>query len=184
MFAQAHYRVALKVRKEIEKELGYLLHPLFVVGNISPDFTPKGIRQKHYLEEMVPVIVEDIDDLMSQKEELKKRSLDRQIGEICHFITDFFTLPHNERWEFHHSFRPHVRYEREINQLSKKGWQRLTPQPITQEVDSWLAERLREYQGNGTPSFDLSFAEKACIEFVQHVLTKQQSVEKKERVPQ
>lgn len=170
MFAQAHYRVAKRVREKIEEETGYVLHPLFIVGNVSPDFTPKGIRQKHYVDEMVPVVLSDIDTLMTGFHGMKKSTLDKKMGEICHFITDFFTLPHNERWEFHHSFRPHVRYEREINQLSKKEWERFIPFPITDEIHHWLEQRLREYKGKGTPSYDLSFSEKACFEFVEYVL--------------
>lgn len=170
MFAQAHYRVAKRVREKIEEETGYVLHPSFIVGNISPDFTPKGIRQKHYIDEMLPVVVADIQGLIATSDVTRKSKMDKKLGEICHFITDFFTLPHNQRWEFHHSFRPHVQYERRINQLSKKEWERFAPLPITDDVHQWLEQRLQEYEGNGTPSFDLSFSEKACFEFVEHVI--------------
>lgn len=170
MFAQAHYRVAKKVREVIYLETGYQLHPIFLVGNMSPDFTPKGIRQKHYIEEMLPVLLSHIDDLKDSIEREKKRKVDKQLGEICHFLTDFFTLPHNQRWEFHHSMKPHVQYEREVNRLSKKGWSQLQTEEIIHEPKEWLMKRLYEYDGKGSPMFDLSFSERACVEFIRHMV--------------
>lgn len=171
MFAQAHYRVASKVRTVIEKESGYQLHPMFIYGNVKPDFTWKGIKQKHYIEEMMPIVLSDIQRVKESKVfEYQKRKRDILIGEICHFVTDFFTLPHNERWEFKHSFKPHVRYEREVNRLSKSGWDSTSYEPVETNLYSWLIERLVAYEGKGTPYNDLVFAEKACVEIVLHIL--------------
>lgn len=97
----------------------------FVYGNIKPDLISKYKLRKHYRKESYEIILDKIDELskINSVDEIQKKkyfcNFSQELGVICHFICDFFCVPHDERWEFKHSMVIHIAYEKKLNFIAK-----------------------------------------------------------------
>ena len=96
----------------------------FIYGNIKPDIVSKYKLKKHYLDESYDMVRRKIGFLSSLNldsidDYYTKASLSQEIGVVCHFLTDFFCLAHSERWEFKHSMKIHIQYERNLTKVAK-----------------------------------------------------------------
>ncbi|MGL5693673.1 MAG: zinc dependent phospholipase C family protein, partial [Peptostreptococcaceae bacterium] len=96
----------------------------FIYGNIKPDITSKYVLQKHYLNESFDMICSKVEylctldlDYVSKYFSMSKFS--QELGVICHFMCDFFCVPHSERWEMSHSMNKHISYEKELASVAK-----------------------------------------------------------------
>ena len=98
----------------------------FIYGNIKPDLVSKYKLRKHYRKESYEVILEKIEKLskINSLDEVQKKkyfcNFSQELGVICHFICDFFCVPHDERWEFKHSMFIHIAYEKKLNFIARK----------------------------------------------------------------
>lgn len=89
----------------------------FCLGSILPDIKPSFITKRHEfygtfheVQEKLKVLVEDGTD------RYKERVFWRRMGEIFHYIADYFTFPHNRT--FTGTLVEHNSYEKELkNQL-------------------------------------------------------------------
>lgn len=89
----------------------------FCLGSILPDIKPSFITKRHEffgtfheVQEKLKALVEDGTD------KYKERVFWRRMGEIFHYIADYFTFPHN--CTFKGSLVEHNSYEKELkNQL-------------------------------------------------------------------
>ncbi|MGL4572184.1 MAG: zinc dependent phospholipase C family protein [Clostridium sp.] len=96
----------------------------FIWGNIKPDCASRYKFKKHYYNESIDMVVEMIEKLSSLSiSEINNESsigkFSGVLGVVCHFLTDYYCLPHHQRWEFKNAMRPHVVYERELSKVSK-----------------------------------------------------------------
>ncbi|MEG1004238.1 MAG: zinc dependent phospholipase C family protein [Clostridium sp.] len=96
----------------------------FIWGNIKPDCASRYKFKKHYYNESIDMVVEMIEKLSSLSiSEINNESsigkFSGVLGVVCHFLTDYYCLPHYQRWEFKNAMRPHVVYERELSKVSK-----------------------------------------------------------------
>ena len=97
----------------------------FIYGNIKPDMTSKYVLHKHYLKESFDMIIGKIKSLCKLSLDFIEKyfsisKFSQELGVICHFLCDFFCVPHSQRWEFSHSFKKHVIYEKEYFQSIAK----------------------------------------------------------------
>lgn len=89
----------------------------FCLGSVLPDIKPSFITKRHEfygtfheVQEKLKVLVEDGTD------RYKERVFWRRMGEIFHYIADYFTFPHNRT--FTGTLVEHNSYEKELkNQL-------------------------------------------------------------------
>ena len=82
------------------------------------------ILKKHYLDESYDMVRQKINFLSSLNldnlyQYYTRAGLSQEIGVVCHFLTDFFCLAHSERWEFKHSMKIHIQYERNLTKVAK-----------------------------------------------------------------
>lgn len=82
----------------------------FIYGNIKPDMTSKYVLHKHYLKESFDMIIGKIKSLCKLSLDFIEKyfsisKFSQELGVICHFLCDFFCVPHSQRWEFSHSFK-------------------------------------------------------------------------------
>lgn len=130
---------------------------IFSWANIKPDFIPELAKRKHYIDESFDFVVDKIYSLLRlpskdllDKERRKK--IDTEMGVICHFLTDFFCVPHNQRWEFKHHMIPHVKYESILDQRAKSLniVKKILIPPILdnsrESISYFLKELLEEYE--------------------------------------
>ncbi len=116
MDSVSHIRVAHLLLHYVEQNCGVTFDQSgFVYGNLKPDLTGTYLTKRHYPSLMMDEVMEKI-RVFVEKYKIKpenSRELSVDLGEICHFITDFFTYPHNDDI-YDHNLLAHYIYEKRI----------------------------------------------------------------------
>lgn len=86
----------------------------FCLGSILPDCKPSFLTEKHQFHGTFDKVQRYIRDLTEDciLEERNPRSYWRKIGEVIHYIADYFTFPHNEIYTG--SLKDHCVYEKKL----------------------------------------------------------------------
>lgn len=126
MDARTHIIIANKVYDSLDQTKKSLIKKKnFIYGNIKPDLFSKYKLKKHYRKESYEIILDKIEKLskINNLEVIQNKkyfcNFSQELGVICHFICDFFCVPHDERWEFKHSMFIHIAYEKKLNFIAK-----------------------------------------------------------------
>lgn len=91
----------------------------FCLGNILPDCKPSFLTTRHEFFGTFGSIQERIRFLvLNGTEVFSESALWRKIGEVMHYIADYFTFPHNKT--FTGGFRDHNQYEKELKNRLKQ----------------------------------------------------------------
>lgn len=126
MLINTHFIISKSVLDNLESNKSFFLSKKnFIYGNIKPDISSKYVLNKHYLEESLSMVFQKIKYLCqltldSFQKYFSISKLSQELGVICHFLCDFFTTPHSERWEFTHSMNKHMTYEKELASYAKE----------------------------------------------------------------
>lgn len=99
------------------KDEGLKKHWLsFYIGSILPDCKPSFIYKRHEITGTFPKLRKNIEALISGKKDRKfqkrKRKYYMDLGEITHYVADYFTFPHNKIYPG--GFREHCAYEERL----------------------------------------------------------------------
>lgn len=119
MKSECHVTVAEAVLELIQKKHGILLdRENFIYGNTKPDHSLSFLYVRHNIESTFDFVMDDIHTLtgMVMGYNTNYEELCFQIGIICHYITDYFSLAHNDC--FNGGFRKHIMYERAQEKLT------------------------------------------------------------------
>lgn len=156
MMAGTHRLISYFIVKEIEyRGIVRLDEKKFAWGSIKPDLAIPPFRKKHYMKETLDEIVDMILELASRRREYTVPELSERIGEVTHFITDFFCLPHSERWEFIKSGRTieHIAYERKLHYLAQRDFSGIAyadleffPEMDRESIKHWILMNYESYQ--------------------------------------
>lgn len=126
MMANTHIIMAKHIYSNLNlKEKRVVSYRNFLYGNIKPDMVSKYKLKKHYMDESFDMVMNKIKVLSSLSDnEIRKLpeivSFSQELGVVCHFLCDFFCIPHSERWEFKHSMNKHVKYEKDLSNFAKE----------------------------------------------------------------
>ena len=73
----------------------------FYLGSILPDCKPSFLTQRHEFDRTFDMVKERICDLSEDRELVRRnaRAYMRHLGEVIHYIADYFTFPHNETYD-------------------------------------------------------------------------------------
>ena len=93
----------------------------FCLGSILPDCKPSFLTTKHEMQGTFEQVQAEIYRLSQGEDVANMRAYFRDLGQVVHYIADYFTFPHNPHYEG--SLREHCQYEK------------------------WLKQDLREYIG-------------------------------------
>ena len=88
----------------------------FYIGSILPDIKPSFVYRKHEIDGTFPDLQERMKKMLERipgKEKYTRRDICR-MGEISHYLADYFTFPHNK--EYPGSLKDHCTYEEELKQ--------------------------------------------------------------------
>ena len=100
-----------------------------------------------------------------------KASLSQEIGVVCHFLTDFFCLAHSERWEFKHSMKIHIQYERNLTKVAKDYKIVNDRQQYLDGFDEFFDKMYSEYKSNGKfEENDLKYSTYVCNTVTNYIL--------------
>lgn len=149
----------------------------FIYGNIKPDMTSKYVLHKHYLKESFDMIIGKIKTLCKLSLDFIEKyfsisKFSQELGVICHFLCDFFCVPHSQRWEFSHSFKKHVIYERDLQSIAKcTNFGTLEKDPIHHVgVEEFFNKLYKEYTKKENFENDLFFSTYMCNSVVDYIL--------------
>lgn len=99
MDSVSHTRVARILLNYIEETCGVTFDSsAFIYGNLKPDLTGTYLTKRHNPSIMFDEVMDMIRDF-TEKHAIRTangRDISVDLGVICHYITDFFTYPHND----------------------------------------------------------------------------------------
>ena len=178
MFVNTHILIGKSIVENINENKSFFISDKnFLYGNIKPDISSKYVLQKHYLEESLEMIFTKVEylctlnlDCISKYFSISKFS--QELGVICHFLCDFFCVPHSRRWEMTHSMNKHITYEKELSIVAKETDLRKF------KGDNIEANSFREffnsiyleYQSKTEYKNDLLFSNYVCNSVVDYIL--------------
>lgn len=173
-----HKILANKIMDNLEQSGNKLIkREYFLWGNVKPDVASKYKLTKHYFVESFQMIVNKISYLSSfSLDKLESRSAIRkfsiELGVICHFLCDYFTMPHYERWEFKHSMKKHIKYEGLLNKEAKKySFNKNNIENVTfDDVIKYILKNQEQYSASGKCIEDLEYSYKVCNVVVNAIL--------------
>ncbi|MDN4526331.1 zinc dependent phospholipase C family protein [Fictibacillus fluitans] len=184
LFAYSHKVMAHHIQSHVRESVQYDLNKsMFTWANMKPDFIPELAKRKHYIEESFEFVVDKIVALLETPasdllDKQKRRWLEIEMGVICHFVTDFFCVPHNQRWEFKHAMIPHVKYERALDKKARmlNSINCLTLPEIKEyskeSVSFFLDELLYEYEQKKDYKRDMVYSISVCSAICTFILEK------------
>jgi hypothetical protein len=146
LLSHTHSLISQIILSNIKEESGTNLdEKRFSWGSVKPDLVLPPFRPKHYMDETLDDILEQIMDLI-ETDEISVDKFSVKMGAVTHFLTDFFTLPHSERWEWIKSGRTieHIVYEKKLKKVAQSNPQLIQPMLLGMKRD-WTKAELREW---------------------------------------
>ena len=149
----------------------------FIWGNIKPDCVSKYKFKKHYYNESIDMIVKKIEELSRLSIstiyfEYGKGKFSEELGVICHFLCDYFCLPHNQRWEFKNSMKKHISYENQLAKFIKQVniTNYINDDLRIKDIKGFIDINLKKYEKNTGYINDLSYSYYICNSVINTIL--------------
>ncbi|MCF0148301.1 MAG: zinc dependent phospholipase C family protein [Clostridium sp.] len=167
-----HKSLAVSFIKNVELDKKFLINDKhFVWGNLKPDSVSKYKFKKHYFDESINMIVNKIlflssmtlDDIFIRYSVGK---FNQELGVICHFLCDYFCVPHYQRWEFKSpgAVKDHVLYENDLNKYNKSYNLKkdINTSLNGEDIRRYIDDLQKEYSGIVSYEKDLQYASHIC----------------------
>ena len=116
MVSVSHIRVAHLLMDYVEQTCGVTFDSSgFVYGNLKPDLTGTYLTKRHNPSIMMDEVMDKIRAFTEKYTigPVNGRELSVDLGEICHYMTDFFTYPHNDDI-YERNLLAHYLYEKRV----------------------------------------------------------------------
>lgn len=162
MDSVSHTRVANLLLAYVGETCGVRFdQAAFRYGNLKPDLTATYVTKRHYPSVMFDEVMDKIRRFAETytMEMANGWDLSVDLGEICHYLTDFFCYPHNDDIYAHNLFAHYV-YEKRIalgirRQLTAPDFNRwvapvlpaFTPDALIQRIATLHAQYKIENHG-------------------------------------
>ena len=149
----------------------------FIWGNLKPDCVSKYKLMKHYYDESTEMIIDKINYLASFSTsdillDYGKSKFSEELGVVCHFLCDYFCLPHYQRWEFKNSMKKHVTYEKNLAKVAKiyKPSYYIDEELEITDIKSFITSNLEKYKNSKGYKNDLDYAYFICNSVINVIL--------------
>lgn len=166
MLTMSHVGIAKNTLKFLRsKGLDLLDEKKFIKGNIKPDCLFQKTPHKHLEVESLEFILKEINLLHESWVYMDKDELSIKMGIVCHYLCDYFCLPHFERWSACALYKKviqtpkHLNYERKLCSYIDKAT--LEYREIDNLVE-FLDSVKKEYVLNKSFENDIKFATLVC----------------------
>ena len=119
MRKKSHISLAGHMMRSLETD-GVLNYKMtFCLGNILPDCKPSFVTTPHTYDETFTKICEKMEELIEDFNPAKGITMKKtlQMGEITHYIADYFTFPHNSHYTG--NLKDHCVYEGDLKRQLK-----------------------------------------------------------------
>ena len=152
----------------------------FYLGSILPDCKPSFLTQRHEFDRTFDMVKERICDLSEDRELVRwnARAYMRHLGEVIHYIADYFTFPHNETYDG--NLKDHCYYEKDLKfrlrEYVKSGkvfWEQQEEEGLKtpEAVVSFIQTMHREYVSRKrNVEEDCRYIVRVCLLVVQAIL--------------
>jgi len=167
-----HKSLAVSFIKNVELDKKFLINDKhFVWGNLKPDSVSKYKFKKHYFDESINMIVNKILFLSSMTvDDIFIRytvgKFNQELGVVCHFLCDYFCVPHYQRWEFKSpgAVKDHVLYENDLNKYNKSYnlKKEINTSLNGDDIRKYIDDLQEEYSGIVSYEKDLQYASHIC----------------------
>lgn len=114
MRKKSHISLAKYIVNSLEEQDMLKHKKAFYLGSILPDCKPSFLTERHEIEGTFPKIQEEMKVLVERRNDFRinTRVFYRHLGEIIHYIADYFTFPHNAHYPG--SLKDHCVYEEQL----------------------------------------------------------------------
>lgn len=178
MLIDTHIILANNILRQANGKKIYLINKRrFIWGNIKPDCASKYKFKKHYYDESITMILDKIKELASLSVgdiyySFGKKKFSEELGVVCHFLCDFFCVPHNQRWEFKHSMKKHVVYEKNLAKFAKlyKFKSYIDSNLSLEDLEEFIIAHQRQYEKGESFRNDLEYSFFICNSVINMVL--------------
>ena len=151
----------------------------FCLGSILPDIKPSFLTKKHEYFGTFGEIQEKMRALvLSSPTELKERVYWRRLGEVMHYMADYFTFPHNRN--FTGNLYEHNKYEKHLKNHLKRyiesgAVNSMVIQPVSfgcfQEMVDYIKDAHERYlQKERNIAEDIQYILSMCFQVIQGIL--------------
>lgn len=164
ILADTHKVIAKIVHGRIRKKFGVNLNlEKMQWGSIAPDVLPYYKIKRHYKDESIDYISNEIiklvqfcryTDLQSSANRILVNYLSKKIGIISHYLCDYCCYPHAYRLTFLGNMKAHIKYETDLNLFVFNEMTKefafldvidLQGINLFQDVDTKLKDRVKNY---------------------------------------
>lgn len=170
---------------------GFLVHDIqtkelvkhkkaFYLGNILPDCKPSFLTTKHEFDGTFTMVQQKIEALTDAEDmtELNDRVYIRRLGEVIHYIADYFTFPHNVTYTG--NLKDHCYYEKELkfglrnyirSGQAKKDKTQITSFQSTDDLFQYIQKAHQDYLSlKRDVEEDCIYIVRICNQVVQAIL--------------
>jgi len=111
---KSHIALAKYIVEDMEMPEMSAHRKAFYLGSILPDCKPSFLTQRHEFELTFDRVKKQIEKLTQGPDVLYRntRAFMRHLGEVIHYLADYFTFPHNSIYGG--TLREHCSYEKEL----------------------------------------------------------------------
>lgn len=154
MDSVSHTRVAKLLLAYVEDNTGVTFDQnAFRYGNLKPDLTATYLTKRHYPSIMFDEVMDKIRRFVAAYTigDANGWDLSVDLGEICHYLTDFFCYPHNDDI-YDRNLLAHYIYEKRIalgirRRLTKQDFLRWTAPVLPAFTTDALLQRISSLHG-------------------------------------
>lgn len=155
MDSYCHTTVAKYLLSYLEQKYGVTFdRKAFYFGNLKPDLKGEYLTKRHYPSLMFEEVMQKIRDFNENNEMGQDNDvqLSEDLGEICHYMTDFFSFPHNdtiyERGLFAHYVyekRTAIKIRGQLSEERFAGWAERSCACLPNTTDQLIRELKRQH---------------------------------------
>ena len=119
MRKKSHISLAKYIVDSLEEQDLEKHKKAFYLGSILPDCKPSFFTVKHEMEGTFPKFQQDLKRLLElqQTAQINMRAFYRGLGEMIHYLADYFTFPHN--YNYMGTLKDHCIYEKHLKNSLK-----------------------------------------------------------------
>ncbi len=143
MRKKSHISLAKYIVDSLEEQDLVKHKKAFYLGSILPDCKPSFLTVKHEMEGTFPKLQQDLKRLLElqRTSQINMRVFYRNLGEVIHYIADYFTFPHNPHYtgnlKDHCVYEKYLKYSlREYIQSGEAEKNRVSIQQSVQNLGS------------------------------------------------
>ncbi|MDD3222280.1 MAG: zinc dependent phospholipase C family protein [Lachnospiraceae bacterium] len=111
MRKKSHISLANHMLTDLKEETLVSHNHMFQFGSLLPDLVPTFLTKKHRVDTTFDILEKKLRKVVDNYDGREKLSRGRckDLGVVNHYIADYFTLPHNQK--FTGSLKDHMNYE-------------------------------------------------------------------------